>query len=57
MRKLRQVIAAVLLVVPVMTLNAGSLAAVSKAPELQPTQTLAGTCYIYFGGRWIAFPC
>jgi len=57
MRKLRQVIAAVLLVVPVMTLNAGMLPAVSKAPELQPTQTLAGTCYIYFGGRWIAFPC
>jgi hypothetical protein len=57
MKKLRQVLAAVLLTVPVMTLNAGPLAAVSKAPELQSTQSLAGTCYMYFGGRWIAFPC
>jgi hypothetical protein len=57
MKKRRHVLAAALLVVPVMTLNAGTAAAVSKVTELQPVRALAGTCYIYYGGQWIAYPC
>jgi len=57
MKTLGMMLAAALLVAPVLTLNAGTLPARAAPTELQSTQSLAGTCYYYFGGRWYAYPC
>ena len=54
MRKLRTLLAGVLLTIPMLTLNASSLSALDDG--ISPP-SVAGTCYIYFGGRWYAYPC
>ena len=57
MRKLRTFLAAALLTIPVMTLNASSLSADAPGYGLSSAQSLTGTCWIYMGGRWWAYPC
>lgn len=57
MRKLRTFLAAALLTIPMLTLNASGLTADVEVGGLESTQGLTGTCYYYMGGRWWAFPC
>jgi hypothetical protein len=57
MKKLRTVLAAALLTLPVLTLNASSLASDAQQSTIKPTHTVTGTCYVYFAGRWWAIPC
>jgi hypothetical protein len=57
MRKLRTVLAAALLTIPVMTLNASASSADASTYGVSSTQSLTGTCWVYMGGRWWAFPC
>ena len=57
MKKLRTVLAAALLTIPVLTLNAGSLTADVQADGIKPTHSVTGTCYVYFAGRWWVYPC
>jgi len=56
-KKLRNVIAAALLLLPVLALNAGTLSTAKAPAGLNPTQPVAGWCYIYQGGRWWMIPC
>jgi hypothetical protein len=55
MRKLRALLAGVLLTIPMLTVNASSLTAVEADGMSAPSIT--GICYIYIGGRWYAYPC
>lgn len=56
MRKLRTFLAAALLTIP-LTLNAGALTAEVEPGGIQSTQSLTGTCWVYYGGRWWVYPC
>ena len=56
MKKLRNVLAAVLLTIPVLTINAGTVTAATGS-ELRPTHPVTACCYQYFMGRWYCFPC
>ena len=57
MKALRNLIAAALLVAPVLSVNAGALPGRVAPPELQSTQSLAGTCVFYWNGYIIYYPC
>lgn len=56
MKKLRNFLAGALLALP-LALNAGTLPDSRTGSELNPTHSVAGTCYVYFMGRWYAIPC
>jgi hypothetical protein len=53
--KLRNLLAAALLVVPAVTLNASSFTSAEERPELSAPQ--AGMCWFYMNGRWWYIPC
>ena len=55
MRKLRIVLAGILLTMPLFAVNASS--SVSEGMELQQTPSLTGTCYIFWNGHWYIYPC
>ena len=57
MKKLRTFLAAALLTIPMATLNAAVPSGVAKSAELAPTHSVTNTCYMYFMGRWIGYPC
>jgi hypothetical protein len=57
MKKLIQTVAVALLVAPVLALNAANVTDRAAASVAPPSHTVAGTCYIYFAGRWIGYPC
>jgi hypothetical protein len=57
MKKLRNVLAAALLTIPVLALDASALPATATGSELNPTRSVAATCYVYFMGRWYSYPC
>ena len=59
MKKLRIVLAGVLLSLPIMALNASSLptAQPPAGAGLNTTHSVTGWCWIYFMGRYIAVPC
>ena len=57
MRKLRTVLAAALLTFPVLALNASSLGDAASGAGIKPTHSVTNTCYIYWLGRWYAYPC
>ena len=46
-----------LLLVPVLTLNAGPVQAEQGRPTLESVRAAAGYCWVYFGGHWILVPC
>ncbi len=56
MTKLRSFLAGLLLV-PVLALNASPLRTDADGAGLEPTRPVAGWCWYYFQGRWIAYPC
>jgi hypothetical protein len=57
MKKLRNVLAGVLLSLPIMALNASALTKEDAPVGLNPTHSVTGWCWVYFMGRYIAIPC
>ena len=57
MKKLRIVLAGVLLTLPLLNLNASPSIDVPDAAKLEQTHGLTGTCYMYWNGRWYSYPC
>ena len=57
MKKVLTVLAAALLTIPVLSLNASSLVDSDKASEINATHSVTGTCWVYFAGRWWVYPC
>jgi hypothetical protein len=57
MKKLRTVLAAALLTIPLSSLSASTLPDPARGSELNPTHSVAATCYVYLMGRWWAYPC
>jgi Spy/CpxP family protein refolding chaperone len=57
MTKLRNLIAAALLTLTVVSLNASAAMTAPSRGGLNPAQPVTGICYIYMGGRWWAIPC
>lgn len=55
MKKIRTVIAAALLVLPLLTLEASTLTNPSAASSIKPTH--ANTCYFYYAGMYWPYPC
>jgi hypothetical protein len=57
MAKLRTLLAAALLTVPVLTLSAAMPTGDAQTgPRIEPTAA-TGCCWAYVMGRWICFPC
>ena len=57
MRKLRIVLAGILLTMPLFALNASSVVDDGEALELQQAPGVAGSCWYFYNGRWYIFPC
>jgi len=57
MRKLRIVLAGILLTMPLFALNASSSVDEGEAMELQQTASLTGVCWYYYNGQWYMHPC
>ncbi len=55
MKKIRNVIVAALLVLPLLTLEASTLTNPSAASSIKPTR--ADTCYFYYAGVYWPYPC
>lgn len=55
MKKIRNLVAAALIVLPALALDASTLTNPNSDSSIKPTR--AGTCYIYLGGVWFAYPC
>jgi hypothetical protein len=56
MKKLRNVLAAALLTIPLASLSASTVADASTGPEMRPTRTQT-CCMVYFMGRYYCVPC
>lgn len=57
MKKLRNVLAGVLLSLPIMALNASAFTTDEAPAGLSTTHSVTGWCFVYFAGRYIAVPC
>ena len=57
MIKLRNLLAAALILLPTVTLNAGPLPSAETRPSLSSPQSAGGMCWIYAMGRWWYLPC
>jgi len=57
MRKLRIVLAGILLTMPLFALNASSPVDEGEGLELQQAPSLTGVCYFFWNGRWYTYPC
>jgi hypothetical protein len=55
MNRLRTFLAGLLLV-PVLAV-ASPLTSEPGASGLSPSKPVAGICWVYYGGRWVAYPC
>jgi hypothetical protein len=56
MNKLRNLLVAALLTLPVVGLNASALDSGVEGTELRPVQQY-GCCYVLIMGRWYCIPC
>jgi len=56
MKKLRNVLAAALLTIPLAS-GASVVVDASAGPELRPTRSVAYCCTVYFAGRYWCLPC
>jgi hypothetical protein len=56
MNKLRTILAAALLALPILTLNASTVAD-EPAMEIGQTQQQGGCCWMLIMGRWYCYPC
>ena len=57
MKKLRNVVAAALLTIPVLALNANTLAERVDGVEMRPTHGVTACCWVYMAGRYWCMPC
>jgi hypothetical protein len=57
MKRLRIVLAGILLTMPLFALNASSSVDEREGVEVQQAPGLTGTCYIYWNGHWYTYPC
>jgi hypothetical protein len=58
MAKLRTLLAAALLTVPVLTMSMNVAADDAQTgPRIEATTAATGCCWAYFMGRWICMPC
>jgi hypothetical protein len=57
MKRLRIVLAGILLTTPLFALNASSLVDEGQVLEVQQTTSLTGSCWVYYNGRWMLIPC
>jgi hypothetical protein len=57
MNKLRTILAAALLSMPVIALNASTAVDEPTAIELRPLQQQGGCCWALIVGRWYCVPC
>jgi len=57
MKKLRIVLAGILLTMPLFALNASSSLDEGEGVELQQAPSLTGTCWFFYNGRWYTYPC
>jgi hypothetical protein len=57
MKRLRIVLAGILLTMPLFALNASSSVDEGEAMELQQTPSLMGVCWYYYNGQWYMHPC
>jgi len=57
MRKLRIVLAGILLTMPLFALNASSSVDEGQAVEIQRTPSVTGYCWYFLNGRWYIVPC
>jgi hypothetical protein len=55
MKKIRTLVAAALLVLPMMTLDASTLTSPNADTSIKPTR--AGTCWVNIGGHWFPYTC
>jgi hypothetical protein len=57
MNKLRTILAAALLTMPVIALNASAVVEEPTGIELNQLQQQSGCCWMLIGGRWYCVPC
>jgi hypothetical protein len=57
MKKLRNVLAAALLTIPLASMGASSIMDASTGQELRPTRSVTSCCWTYFMGRYWCLPC
>ena len=57
MNKLRTILAAALLTMPVIALNASTVADEPTGIELSPVKQQSGCCWAIIMGRWYCIPC
>jgi hypothetical protein len=58
MRKLRIVLAGILLTMPLFALNANSSGdEEGDGVEIQQASSLTGSCWVFYNGRWYIVPC
>lgn len=57
MKKLRNVLAAALLTIPVLALNAATLSDSTHGVVVQPTPSVTACCYVFYMGRYWCIPC
>ncbi len=60
MTKLRTLLAAALITIPVLTLDAAQLPATQPGSQAQlapSSQSVDSCCWVFFLGRWWCFPC
>jgi hypothetical protein len=56
-KKLRNVLAGLLLSLPLLALNAAPVTTDTAPAGLNGTHSVTGWCYIYFAGRYWQVPC
>ena len=57
MKTLKNLLIGALITLPVMALNAGTVADSVKGTEMRPTPSIVECCYVNIGGRWYCMPC
>ncbi len=56
MKTLKNLLIGALIALPVMTLNAGTIADAAKEVEMRPL-SVANCCSVMINGRWYCLPC
>jgi hypothetical protein len=55
--KLPSLVAIALLILPTVTLNAGTLPGAETRPDVSAPQPVTTMCWVNIGGRWYYIPC
>jgi hypothetical protein len=57
MTKIRSLLAAALILLPAVALNAGPLPSAETRPGLSSPQPAGGMCWVWMANRWWYVPC